>query len=114
MERREYPAGSRNALAVPTVAFFATAPVIAGMVGEVSVVSIVANLAAAPVVAPITVSERPPLLAAPLWPGAAEIVVQVVGPAVSWLILVARHAASVPGAVIPWPSGWWVACPRCS
>lgn len=107
LERRGVPGGIADALAVPTVAFFATAPVIAGMVGEVSVVSIVANLAAAPVVAPITVLGTAAAALAPLWPGAAEIVVQVVGPAVSWLILVARHAASVPGAVIPWPSGWW-------
>src|SRR5690606_34261780 len=57
--------------------------------------------------APITVLGTAAAALAPLWPGAAEIVVQVVGPAVSWLILVARHAASVPGAVIPWPSGGW-------
>ncbi len=107
LERRGVPGGVADALAVPTVAFFATAPVIAGMVGEVSLVSVAANLAAAPVVAPITVLGTAATALAPLWPGAAEIVVYVVGPAVSWLILVARHAASVPGAVIPWPSGWW-------
>ncbi|WP_024875852.1 ComEC/Rec2 family competence protein [Saccharomonospora piscinae] len=105
--RRGVPAGASQALAVPTVAFLATAPVIAGMVGEVSLVSIVANLVAAPVVAPVTVVGVSAAALAPLWPGAAELLVLVASPGVSWLIVVARQAAAVPGAVLPWPSGWW-------
>lgn len=96
-----------DALVVPTVAFLVTAPVIAGMAGEVSLVSIVANLLASPVVAPITVLGAVAAALAPWWPDAAVIVVHVVGPGVEWLVLVARSAAAVPGAVTSWPSGWW-------
>lgn len=107
MARRRVPVGVAEALAVPVAAFLATAPVIAGMAGEISVVSVVANLVAAPVVAPITVLG---VLAAALslpWPAAAEVLVHVTGPGLSWLVFVAREASGVPGAVLPWPPGWW-------
>ncbi|EHR60399.1 ComEC/Rec2 family competence protein [Saccharomonospora cyanea] len=107
LSRRGLPRGTAEALVVPTVAFLVTAPVIAGMAGEVSLVSVVANLLAAPVVAPVTVLGVVAAVLAPWWPGAAEIVVHIVGPGVQWLILVARHAAAIPGAVLHWPSGWW-------
>ncbi|WP_232285241.1 ComEC/Rec2 family competence protein [Saccharomonospora xinjiangensis] len=107
LARRGLPRGVADAIAVPAVAFLATAPVIAGMVGEVSLVSVVANLLAAPVVAPVTVLGAVGAILAPIWPGAAELVVRLAGPGVEWLILVARRAAAVPGAVLPWPQGWW-------
>ncbi|ASR35079.1 DNA internalization-related competence protein ComEC/Rec2 [Prauserella marina] len=107
MHRRKVPIGVAQALAVPVAAFLATAPLIAGMAGEVSLVSAVANLLAAPVVAPVTVLGVLAVVLAPLWHGGAELLVQVAGPGVGWLILVAREAASVPGAVMPWPAGWW-------
>ncbi|MCP2252178.1 competence protein ComEC [Prauserella aidingensis] len=104
---RRVPPGVAEALAVPVAAFVATAPVIAGMAGEVSLVSVVANLLAAPVVAPVTVlGVAAAALAVPL-PAAAEILVHVAGPGVSWLVIVAREAAAVPGAVVSWPEGWW-------
>lgn len=104
---RRVPPGAAEALAVPVAAFVATAPVIAGMAGEVSLVSVVANLLAAPVVAPVTVlGVAAAVLAVPL-PAAAEILVHLAGPGVSWLVLVAREAAAVPGAVVSWPAGWW-------
>ncbi|EIE98310.1 ComEC/Rec2 family competence protein [Saccharomonospora glauca] len=105
--RRGLPEGVADAVVVPTVAFLVTAPVIAGMAGEVSLVSVGANLLAAPVVAPVTVLGALAAVLAPWWPDAAELVVHVVGPGVQWLILVARHAAAIPGAVLHWPSGWW-------
>lgn len=104
---RRVPPGAAEALAVPVAAFVATAPVIAGMAGEVSLVSVAANLLAAPVVAPVTVlGVAAAALAVPL-PTAAEILVHLAGPGVSWLVVVAREAAAVPGAVVSWPTGWW-------
>ena len=104
---RGVPRGLAEALAVPAAAHLVTAPVVAGMAGQVSLVSVVANLLAAPVVAPATVLGVLAALVAPVWPWFAELLVRVAGPEADWLILVARHAARVPGAVIGWPSGWW-------
>lgn len=104
---RRVPPGAAEALAVPVAAFVATAPVIAGMAGEVSLVSVAANLLAAPVVAPVTVlGVVAAALAVPV-PGAAEVLVHLAGPGVSWLVIVASEAAAVPGAVMSWPAGWW-------
>lgn len=107
LARKGIPAGIAEGVGIPLAAFVATAPVIAGMAGEISLVAVAANVLAAPVVAPATVFGVLAAVCAPVWPGAAELLVRCAGPAVDWLILVAREAAGVPGAVLPWPSGWW-------
>jgi competence protein ComEC len=104
---RGVPRGLAEALAVPAAAHLVTAPVVAGMAGQVSLVSIVANLLAAPVVAPATVLGVLAALVAPAAPWLAEVLVRIAGPEADWLILVARQASRVPGAAIDWPSGWW-------
>jgi competence protein ComEC len=58
-------------------------------------------------VAPATVLGVLAAVVAPVWPWLAELLVRVAGPEADWLIVVARHASRVPGAVIAWPSGWW-------
>ncbi|EHR49957.1 ComEC/Rec2-related protein [Saccharomonospora marina XMU15] len=105
--RRGVPVGLAQGIAVPVAAFLVTAPVIAGMAGEVSVVSVAANVVAAPVVAPVTVLGVLAAVLAPMWSPGAELLVHMAGPGVSWLISVARRAAAIPGAVLPWPPGWW-------
>jgi competence protein ComEC len=100
------PRGLAEALAVPAAAHLVTAPVVAGFAGQVSVVAVVANLFAAPVVAPATVLGVLAAVVAPVAPWLAELFVRLAGPEADWLILVARHAADVPGAVISWPGGW--------
>lgn len=104
---RGVPRGVAEALAVPAAAHLVTAPVVAGMSGQVSVVAVVANLLAAPVVAPATVLGVLAALAAPVLPWLAELFVRIAGPEADWLIFVGRQAAGVPGAAIGWPSGWW-------
>jgi competence protein ComEC len=101
------PRGLAEALAVPAAAHVATAPIVAGMAGQVSLVAVAANLVAAPVVAPATVLGLvAALLAGPArW--LAELLVTVAGPLVSWLIIVGRQASQVPSAAVAWPSGWW-------
>lgn len=105
--RTGVPAGLAEGLVVPAAAFLATAPVLAGMTGEVSLVSVAANLLAAPVVAPVMVLGAVATVLAPIWPAGAGLLLQIAGPGVSWLIFVARNAAGVPGAIVSWPSGWW-------
>jgi competence protein ComEC len=107
MTRRGVPAGYAEGLAIPLAAFVVTAPVIAGMAGQLSVVSVLANVLAAPVVAPATVLSVLATVIATFWPWAAGLLVQVAGPEAGWLITVARRAAHLPGAVLPWPGGWW-------
>jgi competence protein ComEC len=107
MTRRGVPSGYAEGLAIPLAAFVVTAPVIAGMAGQLSLISVLANVLAAPVVAPATVLSIFATVVATFWPGAAEVLVRLAGPEVEWLIAVARHASRVPGAVVPWPSGWW-------
>jgi competence protein ComEC len=107
MTRRGVPAGLAEGLAVPLAAFVVTAPVIAGMAGKLSLVSIFANVLAAPVVAPATVFGVLATVFAGFWPWAAHVLVSLAGPEADWLIWVARHSARVPGAVVDWPGGWW-------
>ncbi|HEV7979498.1 ComEC/Rec2 family competence protein [Amycolatopsis sp.] len=107
MVRRRVPSGFAEGLAIPLAAFVVTAPVIAGMAGQLSLISVLANILAAPVVAPATVLSIFATVVATFWPGAAELLIRLAGPEVEWLIAVARHASRVPGAVVPWPSGWW-------
>ncbi|ANZ35424.1 DNA internalization-related competence protein ComEC/Rec2 [Lentzea guizhouensis] len=106
LKERGVPQGFAEALAVPAVASLATAPLVVGLSGQISLVSVLANLLVAPVVAPATVLGVLAAAVAPLYPPAAEVVVHVAGPAVTWLILVGRHAAAVPGAAVSWPEGW--------
>lgn len=104
--RRGVPPGFAEGLAIPLAAFVVTAPVLAGMAGTVSLVSVVTNVLAAPVVAPATVLGVLATVVGPWWPGAGTFLVHLAGPEAEWLIFVARHGARAPGAVVPWPGGW--------
>ncbi|WP_407652794.1 ComEC/Rec2 family competence protein [Amycolatopsis cynarae] len=107
MTRRGIPPGIAEGLAVPLAAFLVTAPVLAGMAGEVSVVSVAANVLAAPAVAPATVLGVVTAALATVWPEAARLPALAAGPEAEWLLTLARHASRVPGALLPWPAGWW-------
>jgi competence protein ComEC len=103
---RGVPRGLAEAVAVPAAAHLVTAPVVAGFAGQVSMVAVVANLLAAPLVAPATVLGVLAAVVAPVAPWLAELLVRLAGPEADWLIFVARHGADVPSAVIAWPTGW--------
>ncbi|MCF6743206.1 DUF4131 domain-containing protein [Blastococcus sp. KM273128] len=100
-----WPAWPADAVAVSAAAGLATAPVIAGLTGTVSLVSLPANLLAAPAVPAATVLG---LLAAPaglVLPSAGDALVGLAGWPVRWIVLVAERAAAVPDAVAGWPKG---------
>lgn len=106
MTGRGVPRVLAEALAVPAAAHLATAPVVAGMSGKISLVAIGANLVVAPVVAPATVlGLLAAILAGPV-PWLAELLVRLAGPELSWMITVGRHAAAMPGGTMDWPAGW--------
>ncbi|MDL5160032.1 ComEC/Rec2 family competence protein [Actinomycetospora termitidis] len=105
MRQRGIPPGIAEALAVPVAAHVVTAPVVAGLSGEVSLVAVLANLLVAPVVAPATVLGVLAALLAPWWTWGAHAAVWLAGPEVSWLVWVARRCAGVDGATVSWPGG---------
>jgi competence protein ComEC len=98
-----------EAVAVPLAAQVACTPLVAVLSAEVSVVSVVANLVAAPLVGPTTVLGlaggllalvADPLGAVPGW---------VAGICAHGIVVTARAAAASPGAAVPWsPTGWRV------
>ena len=93
------------ALAIPVAAQAMCAPVVVLLQGSVSTVGVVANLLAAPLVAPATVAGVAAALTASVW--------QPAGTALCWLgalpalgiARVARLGARVPGGTLPWPDG---------
>ncbi|MGH3919361.1 MAG: DNA internalization-related competence protein ComEC/Rec2 [Pseudonocardiaceae bacterium] len=105
LRRHGVPPGIAEALAIPAAACVVTAPVVAGLSGEVSLVAVLTNLLATPAVAPATVLGVLATVLGPLHPGAAVVVVHLAGPAVGWLVAVGHHGAAVPDGVMQWPGG---------
>jgi len=94
-----------DALSVAAAAQLVTAPLVAGMSGTFSVVSVAANLAVAVVIPPITVVGTAAAALCPLWPSGAQLLIRFTGPELWWLLRAARWTAAVPGASIGVPSG---------
>jgi competence protein ComEC len=102
---RGWPKPLADAASVAVAAQLVTAPLVAGMSGTVSLVSVAANLAVVVVIAPITVIGTGAAALSAFWPAAAQFLVRFTGPELWWLLRVARWASAVPGAVVPVPSG---------
>jgi competence protein ComEC len=99
------PGWLADALAVPTAATLACAPLIASISGQISLASIPANLLAEPAVAPATILGVLAAALAPVSVGAAQIVARVAGIPCWWLVFVARTFSRLPGAAVPWRDG---------
>ncbi|RBY76121.1 ComEC/Rec2 family competence protein [Geodermatophilus sp. TF02-6] len=101
---RRWPPVLADAVAVAAAAGIATAPLVAGLSGLVSPVSLPANLLAAPAVPAATVLG---LLAAPaaVLPPLGDALVWLAGWPVRWLVLVAERAAALPDGATGWPAG---------
>ncbi len=93
------------ALAVPVAAQAMTAPVVVLLQGSVSVVGVLANLLAAPLVAPATVAGVAAALASLGWARGAELVAWAGVVPTTGIAEVARLCARVPGGTMPWPDG---------
>jgi competence protein ComEC len=102
---RGWPKPLADAVSVAVAAQLVTAPLVAGISGTFSVVSVVANLAVAAVIPPITVIGTAAATLCPLWPSGAQLLIRFTGPELWWLLRVARWAAGVPGASVGVPSG---------
>ena len=102
---RWLPRSVAEAVAVPTAAQLACTPVIAVLSGQVSLVAVVANLLAGPLVAPATVLGLLGGLLGLVRPDGGRLI----GTAASWcvagLVEIAERGAALPGAAIGWGSG---------
>jgi competence protein ComEC len=105
LRRRGLPRPAADALAVSAAAGLATAPLVAALSGVVSLVSLPANLLAAPAVAPATVLGLLAAVVSPVAPPLATGLAWLAGWPVRWLVLVAERAAAVPDGAAGWPAG---------
>jgi competence protein ComEC len=105
LRRWRVPGPMAEALAIPAAAAVACAPVIAGLSGTVSLVSVPANLFAEPAVAPATVLGVLAALASAVWAPAAAFLAWLGSWPGRWLVLVAGTGARVPDGVLAWPGG---------
>ncbi len=102
---RGVPAGVAELLAVPAAAHVATAPVVAGLSAQLSLVAVLANLLAAPAVGVATVLGVLATVVLPVSTPLGEVVLRLAEPPVWWLVQVGRRAAAVPGAAVTVPGG---------
>lgn len=101
---RWLPAWLAEAVAVPLAAQLATEPIVVALSGRVSVVGLLANAVAGPLVGPATVLG---FLAAGLsvvWLPAARVVAWLAGWCAQGLCWIARLGDALPGAAVPWPA----------
>jgi competence protein ComEC len=94
-----------DAVAVSAAAGVVTAPIVAGLSGTVSLVSLPANLLAAPAVPVATVLGLAAAVVGVLVPPLADALVWLAGWPVRWLVAVAERAAALPDGATGWPAG---------
>ncbi len=102
---RGWPKPLTDALAVAAAAQVVTAPLVAAISGRFSLVAVVANLAVAAVIAPITVLGSAAAVLVVPWPAGAQLLIRFTGPEVWWVLRTAHWAAAAPAATVPVPRG---------
>lgn len=105
LARMGLPVIASDAVAVAAAAHLVTAPIIVAISGQLSVVAILANVLAEPVVAVTTVVGLLAALCSVIWLAPAVVLAQLAGWPCRWLVWVAEHCGSLPGAALPWPTG---------
>jgi competence protein ComEC len=93
------------ALAIPVAAQAMCAPVVVLLQGSVSLVGVLANLLAAPLVAPATVTGVGAATVASIWPFGARLLCWLGALPALGIARVARTCATIPGGTLPWPDG---------
>ncbi|WP_319437417.1 ComEC/Rec2 family competence protein [Mycobacterium sp. RTGN5] len=100
-----WPKPLAEAVCIALAAQLVTAPLVAAISGRLSVVGVLANLAVAVVIPPITVLGTAAAALCWLSAPAAGLLIRFTGPELWWLLRVASTAAEVPGAAVSVPSG---------
>ncbi|RLV49608.1 MBL fold metallo-hydrolase [Nocardioides mangrovicus] len=99
---RWLPRWAAEAFTVPLAAQLVCTPVVASLSGQVSLVAVVANLLAAPVVGPATVLGLAGGVLSALWAPLGVPLGVPAGWCASWLLLVAHRGAALPTAAVGW------------
>nr|WP_179665564.1 ComEC/Rec2 family competence protein [Nocardioides panaciterrulae] len=94
-----------EAVAVPAAAQLACTPLVAAISGQVSLVAVAANLAAAPPVGPATVLGLAGGLLGLAWAPLGRVAGTLASWCVAWIVLVAHHGAGLPSATVDWGTG---------
>jgi len=94
-----------EALAMTIAAQVATLPLIAAFGQGISLVSVPANLLAAPAVVPVTVLGLLAAVISPVSAPVAHLLARFAEPPAAWIAAVAEHSAALPAATLPWPGG---------
>jgi competence protein ComEC len=94
-----------EAVALSAAAQVATLPVVVMLSGQISLVSLVANLVAAPAVPATTILGLSAALLGQASHPVAAVVGTLAGWPADWIVRIARTSADLPGAVVPWRSG---------
>ncbi|MGZ5414632.1 MAG: ComEC/Rec2 family competence protein, partial [Aeromicrobium sp.] len=105
---RHLPEWCAIAIAVPIAAQLACTPVIAAISGQISIVAVLANIAAGPAVAPATVTGLFGGATALISTPAAHLVGAVAGLCARWILSVGHWCASLPGASTEWNGSLWL------
>lgn len=92
-------------LAVPLSAQLFCGPVIVLLQPQFSSYALPANLAAAALVAPVTLLGTAAVPLVPLVPALAALPIALAGTIAAGVAGIARYFAAMPGAVLPWPEG---------
>jgi competence protein ComEC len=100
---RWMPRVAAEAVAVPLAAQIVCTPAIAAISGQVSLVAVVANLAAAPAVGPTTVLGLIAGLVTVVSAPVGHVLGHLAGLPAGWIILVATRGARLAGASVTWP-----------
>lgn len=94
-----------QAIAIPLAAQLFCAPVIVLLAARLTPYTVVANMAAAPVIALVTTVGTLGLVSAVLLPPVAVFCAAISGAGAWWVAAVARWMSSLPAASLPWPEG---------
>ena len=99
------PGWAAEAVTVPVAAQLATQPIVTAISGQVSLVGLVANLVAAPLVGPGTVLGFLAAGLSAVSPPLAAVVGWLAGGFAQALCWIAAAGAALPGASVSWPAG---------
>ena len=99
------PRWAAAAVAVPLSAQLLCGPVIVLLQPQFATYSLLANVAASPLVAPVTLLGTAAVPLVVMLPWAATILIAVAGTCAAGVAATARFAAVLPGSALPWPEG---------
>lgn len=102
---RWLPRWAAEAVSVPLAAQVACTPVVTAISGQISLVAVLANLLAAPAVAPATVLGLAGGLVGLVWTPLGQVVAAPAAWSVSWIVVVAQRGAALPTAAVEWGTG---------